>query len=150
MLKMDAGGSIVNGEQLPLEKSTLAEVPPLIDTQLAYALAAVRDTGSLNATTRLDPPVTGVTPIAVVLTAEPLPGEGVMVTVTLAGGIVPLGNPVPEILTLVITGGASGVRGVRVTEADARAVIARKSIAREVEGELERPMRLFEDTLYPE
>ena len=90
-LKILAGGSIVNAEQFVLENATFAVVLPLIDTQLETACAAVRDTGILKLTVRLDPPTGGTTPVALTLTADPLPGAGVIVTETADGEIVPLG-----------------------------------------------------------
>ena len=90
-LKTLAGGSTVSAEQFVLEKATLAVVAPLMDTQAVSAWAAVRDVGILNCTTRFADPVLGVTFEDCTLTAEPLPGDGVMVTVTPFGKIVPVG-----------------------------------------------------------
>jgi hypothetical protein len=53
--------------------------------------------GTRNTTVRLEPlPLTAP---AAVVTGDPLPEGGVMVTVTLEAEIVPDGNPVPTTLT---------------------------------------------------
>src|ERR1039458_8392907 len=63
--------------------------------------------GTLNVTYSVVPEKT-VTFVAVVLPEGPPPGVvGLSVTVTLAGGIVPLGKPCPITVTLVTPGSAT-------------------------------------------
>jgi hypothetical protein len=146
-LKILAGGSIVRFEQFVLEKATLAVVAPLMDTQATSAWAAVRDVGILNWTARVAEPELGSTLPDCTLTAEPLPGDGVIVTVTPLGAICPVGNPLPMSVTAVNAGGASAgvAAALSVTCADAKAALARKRI----EKDAARPIRLNEDTLHP-
>ena len=72
---------------------------PEIETSYTVAAVTEIEVGIRNAIVSLVP-VPGVTPLAVVVTGVP-PLFGVSVTVTLAGEIVPLGNPEPVTETVV-------------------------------------------------
>jgi hypothetical protein len=115
-----------------LENATLAEVEPLIVTcELTRAAADVSDAGTTNVTRRIDPNMV-TTFWDFTVTGEPFPEGGVIVTETHVGQIVPLGNPLPVTLTVVISGGASPgvVTAFNVIWAEARATPPREKIAK--------------------
>jgi hypothetical protein len=95
------GALTVSDAELRLAKALPVEVVPAMETWYEVAAETRMDAGTRNVTPSVVPEIT-VTFVAVVEPEGPPPVVvGSSVTVTLAGGIVPLGKPWPMTVTLV-------------------------------------------------
>jgi hypothetical protein len=101
------GALTVSDAVLLLAKAVPVEVVPAMETWYDVAAETVMEVGTLKVTASVAPDST-VTFVAVVVPDGPPPEVvGLSVTVTLAGGIVPLGKPCPTTVTLVTPGSAA-------------------------------------------
>src|ERR1700691_4629774 len=88
-----AAGVMDNDALLPLEKTAPVEVEPESETRYEVGRTTAIETGTVNVT-RWVPPNSGWTALAWVVPDGPAPAfDGCSVTVTLAGGMLPLGKP---------------------------------------------------------
>lgn len=88
--------------EVPEPNDVCAAVLPETDTLHAKGEFDISALGIVNESSRLLPPVGGITSRGLTVTAcEPLLTGGVMVTVTLEAGMEPVGYPVPCSVTVL-------------------------------------------------
>jgi hypothetical protein len=94
----DGNGLIVRLDADDVVKLTLPVVFPATLTEDVIGELSTSEPGIVKPIVRAGPGGL-TTEVACTVTGPPLPGGGVIVTVTLAAGIVPAGNPVPFTVT---------------------------------------------------